>query len=88
MFDAAERHLDLLLNHSAVLAAKIHQFLMRTGLQNLSVFNDDDQVRTRDRTQPMRDDKACATFHQSSETLLNQLLAFRIQVTCGFVQNQ
>ncbi len=42
MLDTAERHLDLLLNHCAVLTPKIHQFLMRAGLQNLTVLDNDD----------------------------------------------
>ena len=46
----AERHVNLLFDHGAVLSALFHELGMRPSLADAAIFNDDNQVGPGDRT--------------------------------------
>jgi hypothetical protein len=88
VLDSPQSHPDLLFDHRSILSTLQHQFGMTPRLTDLAILDDDNQVSTRDRTQAMSDHKTRSSPHQRSQTLLNQLLTFRIQIARRFIQNQ
>ena len=61
---------------------------MSAGLDDAAVFDDDNHVGAGDRAQPVGDDEARSSAHQMAEALLNQPLAFRVEIAGGLVENQ
>ena len=86
--DPPQRHPNLLFDHRSILSSLQHQFGVTPRLTDLAILDDDNQISTLDRAQAMSDHKTGSSPHQRSQTLLNQLLTFRIQITRRFIQNQ
>lgn len=61
---------------------------MRSPLDDLSVPNDQDLVRLADRAEPMGNDEARSTLHQSSHRLLNMKLRSRVHVARRLVEDE
>lgn len=64
------------------------QFFVRAVFNDLAVFEHDDPVEFRDRTEAMRDHDTCAVFHERIETGLDELFAFAIEGARRFIENQ
>ena len=61
---------------------------MGSSFQDPAVFQHHDQVGVRDGTQSVGNDERRAVAQQLAQRRLDELLAFRVQITGGLVQDQ
>ena len=61
---------------------------MRPLFNDLSVSHDEDAIRLPDGGEPVRNDEACAPFHQVVHRLLNEQLCTGIDGAGGLVKDQ
>src|SRR4051812_39561231 len=52
------------------------------------MFDDNDQVGTRNSAEAMGNDKACSSAHEKAKALLNKPLTVGIEITGGFIENK
>ena len=71
-----------------VFAASRKQILMRAVFNDLAVFQDHDPVKACHGGKTVGDHDRSASLHQILQGRLDQLLAFGIQRTGGFIQDQ
>src|SRR5580692_4953079 len=65
-----------------------HQFCVRAALANLTVFKNENFVRTADGGQAMRDHESGASDHQIGESFLYIHFGLRIQFRSCLVENE
>src|SRR3954471_2053333 len=75
-------------NHFGIHAARIHQGRMAPPFDHAAIFHEQDQVGAADRRETVRDDERGPVGQQVSHRRLNQLLALRVEVAGGFIQNE
>ena len=61
---------------------------MRAALDDAAVFHQQNQIRAADRRQPVRDHERRAAREQLRHRSLDQLLALRVEIARGLVENQ
>src|SRR5262245_1096798 len=71
-----------------VAAARLHQLVMRAILDDAPAVERDDAGGRTHRRQSVRDDEHRAALGDVLHVLLNDALAFVVQRTCGFVEDQ
>lgn len=71
-----------------IVPMQIEQFSVRSTFGNFTAADHQDAVRIADGGKPMRHDKACAVLQHLGNCILNELLGFRIDGACGFIQHE
>ena len=71
-----------------VASLRRQQLLVRPALDDAAVLHQQDQVGAPNRRQAMRDDERGASREQCRQRSLDQLLALRVEIARGLVENQ
>ena len=79
---------ELQLGKARVDASAAHEFAVRARFDDAAFVHNQNSVGFLDRRQPMRDHKRRAVLHESVKRLLHSALAFGIERTRRFVEQQ
>ena len=65
-----------------------HELIVATPLHDLSVLDDQDEIRPADGGEAVSDDKGCPVSQEILKTFLNEGLALRVEAGGGLIQDQ
>ena len=75
-------------DHAVISAARLHELFVASTLDHAALFQQEDQIGPAHRRETMGDDEDGSTRQQRGHRSLNELLAFRVQVAGGLVENE
>src|SRR5262245_25068619 len=75
-------------DHAVVAAASLHELLVRAALDDATVFHEQDEVGAADRGEAMGDHECGSSLEKRGHRILDELLAFRVEVAGGFVEDE
>src|ERR1022692_3849921 len=78
----------LTLDHAVIFPARVHELFVVAAFHHASVFHEEDQVGAADGGEAMRNHKGGSSGEQIGHRSLDELLAFRVEVAGGFVEDQ
>src|SRR5512141_2183290 len=83
---AVRRHLAQ--HHTMIDAALLHEFLMRSLLDDPAVLHEENEIGAADGREAMRDHESGAASQERRHRRLDELLAFRIQIARGLIEDE